>query len=333
MAIGIGLIGAGTMGSDHAAILSTAVSGAELVAVSDPEAGRVGALVDRWPSVRPWADPLALIRDPRVGAVIVATPDETHVEFTLACLRRGIAVLCEKPLAPSPEECLRVVEEEVALRRRLVTVGYMRRFDPGYVEMKRRLDARELGEALLMHCVHRNAVAPSYSTTPMLIANSAVHEFDIARHLLGREVRRIRVVSPRKSGLATFHDPQLILLEMEGGVIVDAEIFLNAQYGYDVRAELVCERGAVALSAPHDVTVKTSALEGFGFPGDWRPRFAAAYRAELQAWVKGLPGKEPVGASAWDGYAAAAVAAAGLRSLETGQAAEVLMVPRPALYS
>jgi len=333
MTIGIGLVGAGTMGSDHAAILSTAVAGAELVAVSDPDPARVNAIVGGSPGARPFAEALALVEDPRVEAVIVASPDETHVALVLACLRRGIPVLCEKPLAPTPEECLRVVDEEVALRRRLVTVGYMRRFDPGYREMKRRLDSGELGEALVLHCIHRNAVAPSYSTTPMLIANSAVHEFDIARYLLGREVRRITVVRPRRSGLATFQDPQLLLLEMDGGVVVDAEIFLNAQYGYDVRAELVCEKGTVTLTAPHDVTVKSSGRQGFGFPGDWRPRFASAYRAELEAWMQALAAGQPVGASAWDGYAAAAVAAAGLGSLASGEPAEVPMVPRPPLYA
>ena len=332
MIIRVGLIGAGVMGSDHARILSTAVSGVELIAVSDPDAGRIGKIVETCKAARAFADPLDLIRDRGVDAVLVASPDQTHGTLVLACLDIEKPVLCEKPLAPSIEECLKVIDKEKALSRRLVMVGYMRRFDPGYVEMKRRLDEGELGAALVMHCIHRNVVAPSFMTASMLITNSAVHEIDIARFVLGREVRRVTVMTPRKTGLSTMQDPQIVLLEMDDGVVVDAEIFVNAQYGYDVRAELVCEKGTIALTPPHDVTVKHSAKEGLAFPSDWRPRFALAYRAELQAWVEAVRSGVPTGASAWDGYVATAVADAGLKSLASGQQTEVKLEPRPALY-
>jgi myo-inositol 2-dehydrogenase/D-chiro-inositol 1-dehydrogenase len=332
MTIKVGLIGAGVMGADHARILSTAVSGAELVAVSEPDAERCGNIVHMCGAVRTFADPLDLIRDPGVDAVLVASPDATHGTLVLACLDIGKPVLCEKPLAPSIEACLKVIDKETALRRRLVTVGYMRRFDPGYVEMKRKLDEGELGAALVMHCVHRNVAAPSFMTAPMLITNSAVHEIDIARFVLGREVRRVTVVTPRKTGMSSMQDPQILLLEMDDGAVVDAEIFINAQYGYDVRAELVCEKGAIALTPPHDVTVKHSAMEGFPLPSDWRPRFALAYRAELRAWTVGVGTGVAVGASAWDGYVATAVADAGLRSLASGRPTDVKLEPRPALY-
>ncbi len=332
MIIRVGLIGAGVMGAEHARILSTAVSGVELNAVSDPDAGRIAQIVETCKTARAFADPLDLIRDGAVDAVLVASPDQTHGPLVLACLGIEKPVLCEKPLATSIDECLKVIEKEKALRRRLVTVGYMRRFDPGYVEMKRRLDGGELGAALVMHCIHRNVAAPAFMTAPMLITNSAVHEIDIARFVLGREVRGVTVVTPRKTGLSTAQDPQIVLLEMDDGVVVDAEIFVNAQYGYDVRAELVCEKGTIELTPPHDVTVKDSSKQGFAFPSDWRPRFAPAYRAELQAWVDALRSGVPTGASAWDGYVATAVAQAGLKSLASGQPTEVKLEPRPAFY-
>ena len=332
MTIKVGLIGAGVMGTDHARILSTAVSGAELVAVSDPAPERRSMIAEICGSVRAFSDPMHLIRDGSVDAVLIASPDQTHGTLVLACLTIGKPVLCEKPLAPSVEECLKVIEAESALGKRLVTLGYMRRFDPGYVEMKRKLDEGKLGAALVMHCIHRNVAAPSFMTAPMLITNSVVHEIDIARFVLGREVKRITVVTPRKTGLAKMQDPQILLLEMDDGVVVDAEIFINAQYGYDVRAELVCEKGTIALTPPHDVTVKHSAKEGFPFPSDWRPRFALAYRAELQAWTAGIDKGVPVGATAWDGYVATAVADAGLKALATGRPTDVELEPRPALY-
>jgi len=332
MIIRVGLIGAGVMGAEHARVLSTAVSGAELTAVSDPDAERVAKILETCPTARPFADALDLIRDKSVDAVLVASPDQTHRALVLACLEIEKPVLCEKPLAPSLDECLKVIAREQALDRRLVTVGYMRRFDPGYVEMKRRLHEGGLGAALVMHCIHRNAAAPPFMTAPMLIANSAVHEIDIARFVLGREVERVTVVTPRKTSLATIQDPQIVFLEMEDRVVVEAEIFVNAQYGYDVRAELVCEKGTIALTPPHDVTVAHAAKESFSFPGDWRARFAHAYRAELQAWVSGVSSGVPSGASAWDGYVATAVAEAGLESLASRRPEEVRLIARPGLY-
>ncbi len=137
------------------------------------------------------------------------------------------------------------------------------------------------------------------------------------------------MVTPRSTRLAGLRDPQLVLLEMEGGALVDAEIFMNAQYGYDVRAELVCEEGTAALVPPHEVTLRHRSQEGFGFPSDWRARFMPAYREELRAWVGSLRGGPPAGATAWDGYAATAVAEAGLRSLASGEPALVELAPRP----
>ena len=312
--------------------LSTAVAGATLAAVSDPDLARMADVAERF-GARTVPDPLALIGDADVDAVIIAAPDASHKSFTLACLDAGKPVLCEKPLAPTTPECLEVIDREVALGRRLVTVGYMRRFDPGYVAMKRRLDSGELGAALMFHCIHRNKTAAYAAMASAHIANSAVHEIDIARFVLGHEVRRATALLPRKTSLAPMQDPQILLLEMDDGAIVDVEIFLNAQYGYDVRAELVCERGTVSLSPPHDTILREDRSESFGFPDDWRPRFVRAYEAELQAWIAAIATGTTVGASAWDGYVATAVAEAGVASLTSGGTpTDVKLVSRPALY-
>jgi myo-inositol 2-dehydrogenase/D-chiro-inositol 1-dehydrogenase len=113
-------------------------------------------------------------------------------------------------------------------------------------------------------------------------------------------------------------DPQFVVLEMESGVLVDVEVFVNAGYGYDIRCELVCEAGTVAL----EPNVAPGFLE----------RFMSAYRQELQDWVRGLRNGAPRGPSAWDGYAASAVADACLESLASGRPADVQLAPRPSLY-
>ncbi len=163
MSIGVGIIGAGLMGTTHARILGAAVSGAEVVAISDAvraSAERVAAEV----SVETiYADGLELIADPRVDAVVIASPAVTHEPFTLACLEAGKPVLCEKPLAISAAASLRIVEAEAALGRRLVTVGFMRRFDPGYVDLKAQLDAGAVGRPC--SCTARTATRASTRTS------------------------------------------------------------------------------------------------------------------------------------------------------------------------
>ena len=326
MSLGIGIIGAGIMGADHARTLARHVPGAHVAAISDLDAARAGAVGAETGARQVLTDPLAVIADPAVDAVIVASPDATHAALTLACLAAGKPVLCEKPLAATTEECLRIVAAEAALGRTLVRVGFMRRFDPAYVEMKRLLDGGTLGAARLLHCVHRN-VAPAYSFEPyMAIANSAVHEMDIARWLLGTEFVRAQVIRARSARPA---DPILLVLESEAGALIDIEVFISAGYGYDVRGELVCERGTVTLATPAPTAVRLAGTESIGFAADWRPRFAEAYRLELQSWVRGIATGHYEGASAWDGYAATAVANACVEALNTGAPVDIRLADRP----
>jgi myo-inositol 2-dehydrogenase/D-chiro-inositol 1-dehydrogenase len=336
MAIKVGVIGAGIMGADHARILATSVAGAELVAVSDPDQARRDAVASGFGAKTAYAEATDLIGDRDVEAVIVASPDPTHKPLVLACLAAGKPVLCEKPLATAPADCLEIVAREVAVGRPMVQVGFMRRFDPGYVAMKRALQGGDLGAALIFHCIHRNKQSTGYTTSEGLIANSGVHEIDIARWLLDDEAARAIVVAPRASRLTTVRDPQILILEMAGGPVVEIEIFINAQYGYDVRGELVCEKGTVELQPRSDTVLRHGGREGILHGDDWRGRFADAYRIELQAWIDAIAHGGAVAAgsaTAWDGYAATAIADAGIAALRSGQPAEITLETRPVLYA
>ncbi|MDP9345367.1 MAG: Gfo/Idh/MocA family oxidoreductase [Actinomycetota bacterium] len=317
----IGIIGAGMMGAAHLRTLAGQVAGADVVAVSDADLGRAQAAAAEQTGIRVLPDPYDLLRSAEVDAVLIASPDDTHEAFVVACLAAGKPVLCEKPLATTAEASLRVTEAEAALGRRLVQVGFMRRFDPAYAAVKRQLDDGKLGEALLMHCAHRNPGVPPGYTSEMLITSSVTHEIDVARWLIGDEVVTATVYTPRPTSRAAdgMQDPQFVILEMKGGVLVDVEIFVNAGYGYDIRCELVGEAGTVAL--PLEVS-----------PG-FVARFTSAYRHQLQDWVRGLANGAPTGPTAWDGYAASAVADACLQSLASGRPADVRLAPRPPLYA
>jgi myo-inositol 2-dehydrogenase/D-chiro-inositol 1-dehydrogenase len=312
-AVRIGVIGAGGMGSLHVRLLASEVVGAELVAVADVELARAAALAREVGVDGVHGDGIELIAEPDVEAVVVASSPEAHEVLVLACLEAGKPVLCEKPLATSPEAGRRIVEAEAAGGRRLVDVGFMRRYDDGYRELKRRLDDGEIGDPLVVHCVHRNADIPPAFDQRLALTDSVVHEVDVARWLLGEEIAAVTVLAgrPTRNAPSGVRDPQVVLLETAGGVVVDVESFVRAQYGYDIRCEVVGETGTLALPLP------AATARGF------EDRFAQAYRDELRAWVSAVTDGTPAGPSAWDGYAAGVVTEACVRSAQTGLRTEV----------
>jgi myo-inositol 2-dehydrogenase / D-chiro-inositol 1-dehydrogenase len=331
MTVRVGIIGTGVMGTDHARLLAGAVSGAALTAVFDVDQQRAAAVAGSAGSARALADPIELIHDEAVDAVLVASSDPTHEAFVLASIAAGKPVLCEKPLASTVDGCLRILDAEAASGRRLVSVGFMRRYDPGYVDMKTILDSGEIGAALVLHCVHRNVSAPAGLVSGDVITKSAVHEIDLARWLLDDEIVAASVHTPRSGGT---RDLQFLVLESAGGVIVDIEVYVNARYGYDVRCELVGEEGSVSLDAVPATEVRRAGMAGRRLPGDWRPRFAEAYRRELQDWIERTRNNlNPGGADGWDGYSATAVAQACVTALETNTRQEVKLAARPHFYT
>jgi myo-inositol 2-dehydrogenase/D-chiro-inositol 1-dehydrogenase len=247
--VNVGIIGAGAIGADHLRRLSTRVSGARVAVVFDVDTKRAAALAEGSGTTL-GTSAKEVIEDPAVDAVLIASPGDTHAQLTLACIQAGKPVLCEKPLAPTSDECCEVLAAEVAHGSRLTQVGFMRRYDAGYRAVKQAIDAGSIGEVLMVHCVHRNvSSAPSY-TSDMSFTDSAIHEIDTARWLIADEIVATTVIGVRRSSLAPSHlrDPQLVLLEFRSGVVVEVEIFVNCQYGYDVRCEVVGSTGVSTVS-------------------------------------------------------------------------------------
>ncbi len=334
----VGIIGVGMMGADHAERLVTRIAGARLVAVADPDGDRASALAARFEGVRSIADPLDLIADPEVDAVLVASPGFVHEEQVLACLEQGKYVLCEKPLTMDAESSLRLVEAEAKGGRPLVQVGFMRRFDPEYVQMKALLDSGAYGRTLLVHNTHRNQTVPDTFRSEMIVRDSLVHEVDVARFVFGEEITEITVLAGAPTGVAAegVLDPQVAIFRMAGGGLVTSEVFVNSLVGYEVRCEAVAERGTITAGQNTTGISTTVAGEGAGAAGAWggpiardfRARFARAYDLEVQAWVDASRRGEVVGPTSWDGYAATAVCTAGMESLVTGQPVPVELADR-----
>ena len=334
MVVNVGVIGTGMIGTYHIERLARQHAGARVAAVFDVAAERARRIADVVGATA-HADAHDVIADDHVDAVVVASPGDTHAEYALAGIKAGKPLLSEKPLATTVEDCLAVLEAELGLGRRLVQVGFMRRFDAGYSQLKAAIDAGTIGEPLVAHCVHRNPAAPEHFTSDMLQTDSVIHEIDAARWLFGQELVAVTVVTPRSSPLAAVHlrDPQLVLLETAGGAIVEVEIFVNAQYGYDVRCEVVGSEGAVELETPAIVSLTRDGRRSRTVPADWKERFGAAFHAEFEQWLAGAAAGHVTGPSAWDGYAATAVAVACVEALETGHRVPIALTERPDLYA
>nr|WP_203696609.1 Gfo/Idh/MocA family oxidoreductase [Streptomyces rubrogriseus] len=335
--MGVAVLGAGHMGADHIRRVDRVVSGARVAAVADPDAERAKEAVGGIGGtgrITVHTDVEAALDAPGVEAVLIASPGEAHEEALLAAFARGLPVLCEKPMVPDSAGALRVVEAEARLGRRLAQIGFMRRYDAEYRQLKSLLDGGRLGRPLMLHCVHRNVSSPPHFTSAMLINSSVSHEIDAARWLLGQELSAVTVLRPRPSAGAPegLLDPQLVLFETEGGAVVDVEVFVNCGFGYEVRCEAVCEAGSARIGAAHTMVVTAAGGAREEMPQDYLVRFADAYDRQVQSWVDATRRGLVTGPGTWDGYAAAAVAEAGVRALDTGARTPVDLAPRPALH-
>ncbi len=317
------------MGASHVATLAAGVPAAQVTRVFDMDTARakeVAAAVGA--EVADSAE--ALVTDAEIDAVVIASPDFTHADLALACIAAGKPVLCEKPLAVTADEARRVVDAEVASGRRVVQVGFNRRFDPGFLDLKASVDDGSLGEVRVVHGIHRNASNSTSTDDAGLVTGSMIHEFDTFRWLLDGEIVGIRVESPIVDG---FRDPQVATLWTSGGQMITAEVFVNAGYGYDVRVEVVGTGGSASLEPRTPVVRRIAGTGGSTIGSDFVAHFIESYRLELAAWAEASLAGTVVGASAWDGYVANLVAASGVRALGSGVREPVDVPERPGLYA
>jgi myo-inositol 2-dehydrogenase/D-chiro-inositol 1-dehydrogenase len=333
MTVRVGVVGVGMIGQDHIRRLTRVLSGVDVVAVSDVDIGRARAVAGGLREAAVHTTGEQLVADDRVDAVVVCSWGETHEQYVLAAIAAGKPVFCEKPLATTQEACRRILAAETAAGRRLVQVGYMRRYDPAYRALREVVQDGSLGLPLLMHCTHRNPSVPAHYRGDSMINDTAVHEIDMVRWMFGEEIAAVSVLRPRPSRHSgDLPDPLVLLLETGSGILVDVEVSANIRYGYDIRGEVVGESGTATLAEPSTVQVRRGGTVIDRVPADWRERFVRAYDVELQEWVDAVGGDGQLGPSAWDGYAATAVSDAGLEALRTGARVPVALADRPALY-
>src|SRR6185437_6423603 len=173
MTLKVGVIGMGKIGQEHIRRLTETLPGARVVAVSDADAARAKEVAGKLAGAKAYPAGEDLIAAKEVEAVIVASWGDTHATYVLASINAGKPVFCEKPMATTEADCLAIIEAETAFGRRLVQVGFMRRFDAQYRAMKETIEKGAIGTPLMFHSVHRNASSPGHFKTTMAITDTA----------------------------------------------------------------------------------------------------------------------------------------------------------------
>lgn len=337
MVLRIGVIGTGAIGQEHIERLSHKLIGSQVVAVNDINEESAKSAIKRLGiEATFYADPHALIKAPDIDAIVVTSWGPSHEEFVLAAIAAGKPVFCEKPLAVTAEGCKKIVDAEIAQGKRLVQVGFMRPFDSTYRQLKAVLDGNKIGQPLLVNCKHFNPEVGDSYTTDMAIIDTLIHELDVLRWLLNDDYVAARVIFPKKTSKAAKHlqDPQIVILETVKGIVINAQIFVNCLYGYDIQCEVIGESGIASLPEPTQVPLRKDGNLQREILLDWKKRFIDAYDVELQAFINNaVSGKfTHGGATAWDGYAAAVAADACVKAQQTGERELIQMPKTPDFY-
>lgn len=330
----VGVIGCGGMGRDHIKRLTEKIQGAEVVAVSDvfEEGAKKAAAVC---GAKVYTSGKELIQDPDVEAVFIVSPGFAHVDDLLCAIEAGKRIFCEKPLCTTAEDCLKVVNAEVAAGKHLIQVGFMRRYDKAYKQVKKALESGEYGVPLMIHATHRNPEVGTGYTTPMAVHDTAIHEIDVLHWLVDDDFESVQVITPRvtKYSHSELKDPQILLMRTKKGVCIDVEVFVNCKFGYDINTEVVCEDGAIKMAQAQYPEIRKNAANAVTVDTDCFVRFQDAFDAEIQAWVDCAADGVINGPTAWDGYLAAITADALVKAQETGQIEKVVAaVEQPSFY-
>ncbi|MGH3169226.1 MAG: Gfo/Idh/MocA family protein [Trebonia sp.] len=331
----VGVVGAGAMGADHVARLSRTITGATVSAVIEPDTGRARAAAALAPGAAAFGRVEDALEAGAVDAVLVATPGQFHEPVLLPVLEARLPVLCEKPLTQDPESSWRILEAEEKAGRPLIQVGFMRRFDAEYRQLRSLIAADSAGDLLMLRGVHRNPSVRTSYTQEMLITDSVVHEFDVIPWLAGATINSVEVRYGKRNPLSSgrLNDPILVVMELDTGVLADVEMNVSVQFGYQVATEAVFARGVARIGQPQGLQLWQDGKFQIGEHQSFTTRFADAFGAEVQSWVDAARRGGIGGPSAWDGYKVAVACAAGVRALKTPGPVPLELPATPPFYA
>ena len=326
MTMRIAILGAGRIGQVHARAVAS-VPGATLVAVAEPVAEMANQMRDQFGCDIREIDEVAASDD--VDAIVICTPTDTHAELIEQFTAAGKAVFCEKPIDLKVDRvraCLKKVE---AAGGRLM-VGFNRRFDPDFMALKSAIDDGRIGEVEMITLTSRDPGPPPYEyiiRSGGIFRDMMIHDFDIARWLLGEEVATVQaaasVLTDPEIGKLGDYDSANVILTTASGKQCTITNTRRAAYGYDQRIEVLGSKGTVAARNTHEANIEIADASGFHRPpllNFFMTRYVAAYANEIAAFVQALESGAEMPTRGIDGLKALELAEAALQSIQTGSA-------------
>lgn len=337
----VGVIGTGQIGTEHINRLSHVVKGSRIVAVSDMKREYSAHILDQFSDVAFYEHAEDLINNENVDAVVITCFNPLHAPYTLLAVKAGKPVLCEKPLGNTAEEIREIMEAEIAGGKRLVNVGFMRRFDQGYQALKNVVRSREMGEPLIAYCAHRN-VGDWVGHIPEMndaraVVGTAIHEIDVMSWLFDEPFVSAQALMGKSTGSAAayegFHDPVILNLKTQSGIMVMLEVNMACQYGYDIQCQVVSEKGVAKMPEPATVEKRFNFSNSVAISDSWKGRFRAAFDAEFQAWIDSIrTGRDMNVANTWDAYRAALMTDVCIEAEKRGHEVMCSLPECPAFY-
>jgi inositol 2-dehydrogenase len=321
---GLGVIGLGRMGTVYGDHVAAQMRDAQLVAVSDTRDEVLTAYTERMAGVKAYRDYHDLLADPAIHGVIVVTPTSTHREVVIAAAQAGKAIFCEKPTALTLEatDAMIAAVEQAGV---MFQVGFMRRFDRGYAEAKRRIEAGIIGQPVTVRSISRDPFRTSleYASPQVsggIIIDMAIHDFDIVRWMMDDDIARVyteahALVYPELLDVGDVDNAMIVCKFTRGGV-GNIEASRTARYGYDIQCTIVGSEGTLQVGYLQETPVLTLTRDGVlhdvvpHFP----QRFGAAYTAQIEHFAACLRDGKPPRVSIADARAALQAAIAATRS-------------------
>ena len=295
MNIRMGLIGAGRMGRVFAHTLASNVAEVDLVAVADSGSRTGEDVAARFGIERHFSDYHELLKREDIRAVVIATPTSTHAQVIKDAAAAGKHIFCEKPLAMTLEEC----DEAIAAVKQAgvkLQLGFMRRFDAAYALAKKKIDEGAIGQPVVFHGISRDKGRTSLEfarreNSGGMILDMGVHDFDLARWLMGSEVVRVQteggcLVYPELKEVGDI-DNALINLRFANHAVGNIDLSRNAIFGYDIRTEVLGSEGSLLIGTLQQTSMLVMTRDGIShdtIPG-FMERFGDAYAAEIRDFV------------------------------------------------
>lgn len=333
MTIHIGLIGAGRMGRVYAQTLSQLLPEVALVGVADQNAAFARQTAADFRISDWYSDYHELLANSQVDAVVVATSTHTHVSVVVDAARAGKHIFCEKPLSLDLSGCDQALAA-VNVAGVKFMVGFMRRFDPSYMKAKQLILEGAIGDPVMYKGVGRDPGCPDLKFAPRavsggLIMDMGIHDFDLARWLMGSEVQFVStaggcLVFPELKGVGDI-DNAVINLQFENGAVGNIDVSRNAVYGYDIRTEILGSRGAITIQRERksDTIIYTRAGVIHDTIPAFMERFSEAYQAEIREFAHALVENRAPAVGGWDARAATAIGLAATLSLDENRVVNV----------